>query len=220
MREPSDPEWAEFQDAEIVDWKRVRSAIEHENHLTNHRFTWLLTSQGFLFAAFALLFQASTKVDVLSELRGFYRVVLAALGFSGMLIAIYLHLGLRAAQIHHNRLRDWWLARPDTNLHRHPPICGTDFGRPTEVFSYYRFPFVLFLAWLALVPIVLWEDLKPHAGSLGYASLTVVAAVGLVLLGVLIGRRRRESVPASLPGPPTQARRRPTKRKQGIKEAL
>ena len=43
MLEPKDDKWDEFHDREIVDWKRVRSALEHENLLTNHRLTWLLT---------------------------------------------------------------------------------------------------------------------------------------------------------------------------------
>src|SRR4051812_11981515 len=33
----------------LGDWQRVRAAIEHENLLTNHRVTWLLSSQAFLF---------------------------------------------------------------------------------------------------------------------------------------------------------------------------
>jgi len=60
--------WDEFHDAEIVDWKRVRSAIEHENELTNHRLTWMLNSQAFLFAAFALTFASSP--ESVGDLRG------------------------------------------------------------------------------------------------------------------------------------------------------
>jgi hypothetical protein len=69
MKEPQDAEWTEFSDPAIVDWKRVRSAIEHENVLTNQRFTWLLTSQGFLLGGFVLVFQASTKADVRAGLE-------------------------------------------------------------------------------------------------------------------------------------------------------
>ncbi|HEX7408108.1 MAG TPA: hypothetical protein VF515_10745, partial [Candidatus Binatia bacterium] len=63
MRSVADDEWDEFKDPEIVDWKRVRLAIEHENTLTNSRVTWLLYAQGFLLGAYMLVFTASTKQD-------------------------------------------------------------------------------------------------------------------------------------------------------------
>src|SRR6187399_279345 len=111
MRRPEDPEWSEQNDPEIVDWKRVRASIEHENNLTNHRLTWLLTSQGFLFAAFVLVFQASTKNDVVAEHKVFYKFVLSGLMLLGIVIAAYLRFLLQAAQTQHDVLRDWWKAR-------------------------------------------------------------------------------------------------------------
>lgn len=44
--QPEDENWDEFHDVDIVNWKRVRSALEHENLLVNHRLTWLLSSQA------------------------------------------------------------------------------------------------------------------------------------------------------------------------------
>jgi hypothetical protein len=126
MRElPNGAQWDEFHDDEIVDWKRVRSAIEHENQLTNHRVTWLLTSQGFLFAAFALVFQASTKTDVKDELRAFYQYILSGLAITGIFVSLYLRLALRAAEIQHEILRLWWKGRIGDRHNNHPPICGT-----------------------------------------------------------------------------------------------
>jgi hypothetical protein len=60
--------WDEFHDEEIVDWKRCRLAIEHENQLVNHRLSWMFASQGFLFAAFGAIwnswkYSASTKAS-------------------------------------------------------------------------------------------------------------------------------------------------------------
>src|SRR4051812_45265106 len=42
-------EWDEFKSKACTDWKRVRTEIEHENSLINHRLVWLFTSQLFLF---------------------------------------------------------------------------------------------------------------------------------------------------------------------------
>jgi hypothetical protein len=191
MKQPNDPEWDEFHDAEIVDWKRIRSAIEHENTLTNHRLTWLLTSQGFLLAAFALVFQASTKTDVKEDLREFYKFVLAAISFTGILISAYLRFGLRAAWVQHDYLRNWWLRRPETGHKRHPDVCGTNYGWFTDrLLTYHNFPFVFMITWLFLIPVVMWDYLKPHASQLGVGALALVVAIGLIVIGIFIGRRR------------------------------
>lgn len=45
----------EFNDEFIVDGKRARSQIEHEDNLIDHRMTWLILSNTFLFAGFFLV---------------------------------------------------------------------------------------------------------------------------------------------------------------------
>ena len=37
VKHQNDLEWDEFHDIHIVNWKRVRAAMEHENQLVNHR---------------------------------------------------------------------------------------------------------------------------------------------------------------------------------------
>jgi hypothetical protein len=39
----------EFKDEELVNWRRIRTSVEHENILINHRLSWLFSSQAFLF---------------------------------------------------------------------------------------------------------------------------------------------------------------------------
>jgi hypothetical protein len=201
MLEPSDPKWDEFHDAQIVDWKRVRSSIEHENTLTNHRLTWLLTSQGFLFAAFALVFEASTKNDVAAESRDFYKLILAGLAFTGILVSAFLRLSLRAAQVQHDRLRDWWQSRPGTDHSRHPAICGTEFGWLTSNLPHHFFPYVFQFSWLFFIAAVLWNNLKSYARPLGVGALIIVGALGLVVLGIIIGRRTPRPSRGVRPGP-------------------
>jgi hypothetical protein len=186
MRSPNDSDWTEHNDAEIVDWKRVRSSIEHENTLTNHRLTWLLTSQGFLLGAFALLFQASGKNDVPPDFKPFYPSVLASIAFTGIMVSLYLRLGLRAAQMQHDRLRDWWEARPKTGLH--PDICGRNFGWMTHKLPYHNFPFVFMIAWTLLMPVVFWPYLKPILGIVGMIAAVIVSMTGCVVLGLFLGK--------------------------------
>lgn len=194
--DPDNSNWDEFHDPEIVDWKRIRSSIEHENMLTNHRLTWLLTSQGFLIAAFALVFQASAKDDVLPDLRDFYKIVLAVLAFTGILVSAYLHLGLRAAQVQHNRLKEWWENRPLTRHDRHPSICGNEFGYFTDILPYHSFPFLFIVTWLILVSVVLWDNLQPYTSQLSIAALALVIVVALIVILRLVyeaGQRNPKS---------------------------
>ncbi|MEM9978375.1 MAG: hypothetical protein AAF808_12185 [Cyanobacteria bacterium P01_D01_bin.2] len=58
-RKESNLSFNEFENREYADWKRIRSAVEHENALINYRQTWLLTSQAFLLTAFGSLLVAS-----------------------------------------------------------------------------------------------------------------------------------------------------------------
>ena len=193
MKNPDDPDWDEFHDQEIVNWKRVRAAIEHENTLTNNRFTWLLSSQAFLFAAFALIFEASTKNDVVDALRPFYKYLLAVFALTGILVALFLSLGLLAAQHQHDALVRWWNEHTNkqTRKSRHPPICG-HIPRFGLNLPYPTFPIVFVFAWLICLFISLQDWIAPYANGLGVALLIFVGVVGLLALGFLLGKRYRK----------------------------
>lgn len=187
---PNEVQWDEFHDDEIVDWKRVRSAIEHENELTNHRFTWLLTSQGFLFAAFALVFQASTKTDVKDESRFFYQYILSGLAVTGIFISLYVRLALRAAEIQHEILRSWWEKRIGDRRDNHPPICGIPPTWLLRILPYSSFPILFVLSWIIFVLIVLLDFIKPYANTIGIILLLFTIVFGLVIFGFMLGRRK------------------------------
>jgi hypothetical protein len=181
MKTINDDQWDEFKDAEIVDWKRVRSAIEHENELTNHRLTWMLTSQAFLFAAFALMFQASTKNDVDKLLLPFYKYVLAGISLTGILSAAYLSSGLAAAHKQHKLLEKWWDDRK-ADVARHPPISG----KPTQFFLPYSFfPFIFVLGWLVFTLVTLNDFLATYADRIGFVLLILAAVIAVFSLGWL-----------------------------------
>jgi hypothetical protein len=57
-------EFDEFRSPRITLWRLTRAEIEHENTLTHHRTTWLLSSQGFLYAVFGLIITAWMKDDI------------------------------------------------------------------------------------------------------------------------------------------------------------
>lgn len=181
--------WDEFHDAEIVDWKRVRSAIEHENELTNHRLTWMLNSQAFLFAAFALTFQSSAKDDVSPSALPLFKYVLAGISSVGILSALYLSSGLAAAHKQHNQLRDWWKDRSKQDSTRHPDICGES-PRFFLNLPYFGFPFVFVLGWVVFLLVTLREFLSDYANTIGITLLVIVAIFGLIAIGYAFGSRR------------------------------
>ena len=113
------PEWSEFEDRDFSDWKRVRSAIEHENNLVNHRLTWLFLAQGGLFAAFSSL---SGDNQPHEEVTGFIRVCVAVFG---MFICGFMFVPLREADRALVSLNDWWLGKftnRSEEFELHPPI--------------------------------------------------------------------------------------------------
>jgi hypothetical protein len=199
--QPDDPDWDEFHDIEIINWKRVRSAIEHENQLINHRLTWLLSSQAFLFAAFALVFQASTKSDVNPDQKVFYQFVLAGFSLTGILVGLYIQRPLRTAEIQHERLRDWWTAsiKNSSDPNRHPPIAGDPPNWRDRFLPQSKFPLVFVAAWIIFVFGVLGDIMinivKPYSTILGTIVLGSVGALGLVSFGVIIGRRQLNNRP-------------------------
>jgi hypothetical protein len=196
MKKTDDSDWDEFHDDEIVDWKRVRSAIEHENELTNHRLTWMLNSQAFLFAAFALTFQASTKKDVDASFLPFYMYVLAGISLTGILAAAYLSSGLAAAQRQHKQLEKWWAARKKDKS-RHPPISG-DAPQFFLRLPYHGFPFIFVLGWLVFIMVTLKDVLALYADRIGIVLLVIVTTIGLVTIGFLLGRRGTKNAEQSV----------------------
>jgi prepilin signal peptidase PulO-like enzyme (type II secretory pathway) len=189
MRGPQDVDWNESCDPEIVDWKRVRSAIEHENMLTNQRFTWLLTSQGFLLGGFVLVFQASTKADARVGLEQLFQIVLSALALAGILVSLHLSRGILAAHEQHKRLEDWWVRRRKEDEDRHPPICGKE-PRFLVTLHYHKFPVVFMIVWLILILAALYERLLAYGQEIGVILLGSVAAVGIGSIGFWLGRKK------------------------------
>lgn len=106
LRRLADLRFDEFHQPAITDWKRVRASIEHENLLTNHRITWLMSSQGFLFAAYAAVFKE--WLDAKPEHIQLYSILLLMIAVFGVMICAVSRRALTAAG---HQLRDldyWW----------------------------------------------------------------------------------------------------------------
>jgi hypothetical protein len=195
MKRQDDDDWDEFHDIHIVNWKRVRAAMEHENQLVNHRLTWFLSTQAFLFAAFALTFQASIQSK--PEKQSFYQFVLAGFSLTGILVGIYIQRPLRTAELAHDSLRNWWhisIGHPNsTEAQRHPPICGESPSWRDRWFPQSFFPMLFVAAWILFILGVLKDILWPYGNVIGTIALVIVCVIGIYVLGIMMGRRQSEN---------------------------
>ncbi len=202
MPEGTNISWNESNDPSIVDWKRIRLALEHENLLINHRFTWWLTCQGALVAIFTLIFPQihPSQIRPDSEII-FLKVILLAVVIVGIITSLFFASALQAAHEAHRELETWWnlhyADEPGTAIHlkRHPPICGTKQLKVFRIpFHYHHFPNLFIFVWALIFPAVFYNYFLIY----GTYFLIFMACVVLILVGLAIyfmGRKsgRREA---------------------------
>jgi hypothetical protein len=173
----------EFEDRDYCDWKRLRTAIEHENHLINHRLTWLFSSQTFLIAAAGLVLGAWLQKDFDPSDGWLPPSLISAIGATGMLIAAVIFDSVRRATLALDELNKWWT---DKSLPKpaHPPI---------QLWGYLTVWHPLRVTFLPLWCIVLWLlviaiAIDKATGRTTSALITQHGpSVALCLGGVLIG---------------------------------
>jgi hypothetical protein len=108
-------------------WELARNVIEHEDNLINHRLTWLITIQGFLFAAFAVV--AKDLFDSTHGRETMLRVTLYATAFLGIASAYIVWNTIRTAFIYMRCITEWWNQNFDSRQviqgQPYPPLRGT-----------------------------------------------------------------------------------------------
>jgi hypothetical protein len=113
----------------------VRDMIEHENDVTNHRVTWLLTIQGFLLAALA--FAGNDAAGLVPYL--------CVLGIIGSALTI-LNVSFSTTAV--SRLVEWW--NNHSEGYEGPPVIGIGF-KPGSILNYLSpsnlFSAALVIAW-------------------------------------------------------------------------
>jgi hypothetical protein len=131
--------WSEFNDKNFADWKRIRSAIEHENTLVNHRLTWLLSSQTLLITAYILSFIQWSKIKEINEQsQNVYPAILLILALFGVVLSIFIWRTLLRASSQLHRLERWWYGDRSCSklLERKPTIRGVPFGKEEDLTMY------------------------------------------------------------------------------------
>ncbi len=105
----------------------IRSMIKHENILENNRLTWLLVSQGFLFAAVGVALESNVHIL-------FIRIC----SIAGLLISVSAGLHLKHARRAMNDLLvDFKTKVPKYNG---PPVIGLDMEKNISASERYLIP--------------------------------------------------------------------------------
>lgn len=146
-------------------YDRLRSQIEHEDDLVNHRINWLLLSQGFLFVAYGTLL----PTDKILEHK---TIVLCIIGSIGFLICIITFNSVLAAFRSLKSLRDSWNDKnvyDDCDKAKEDVWLAEGFPQITWVGTFVvnatsaaTLPLLIMLAWSCLVGAVLYKAPIPH----------------------------------------------------------
>jgi hypothetical protein len=184
---------------DFANWKRIRTAIEHENQLINQRFTWLLVLNGLIVTAFGSIFVhvPPGTIDSLEKtLTQNEKLVLSGLAFCGILFSVFSHSAMRSAFEQHDKLKLWW---EDHKLRKaasdHPPICGE---HPKFLFlrlHYYYFPIIFIVIWMTLFLVVLFTELLRVLHYVIIPFCFGGAVIGLLYLGVIWERKHTKNRP-------------------------
>ena len=118
----------------------IRSMIEHENSLMNHRMTWMWTSQGLLVTATGIMWEIHIFLILLVCLFGFC---------SSISLGISCNSALRAIK----SLRiDWGERKKEDPEYRGPRVIGSPEMRPfiSKLFPWNFLPWLMALIWICI----------------------------------------------------------------------
>jgi hypothetical protein len=136
-------------------WELARKIIEHEDNLINHRLTWLITIQGFLFAAFAVVAN-----DLLESTHGktmLLRVMMYATTFLGVMSAYIVWNSIRTAFAYTQTITAWWNENFAAHLAiqgiPYPPLRGTraNMGAIRKFLHTHNIPMIMIYIWVVLL---------------------------------------------------------------------
>jgi hypothetical protein len=137
----------------------ARQMICHENEVTNHRVSWLLTLEGLLFAALGF---AWDKPDG--------KPLIWVFCFLGALVALSAWSVLDGSQLAIERLRKWWIDFPYKS-EKSPGILGYCYEpkRFPKLFPWLlpwrAFPILFVTAWLLVATINFWRTSPSHRAA-------------------------------------------------------
>ncbi len=104
-------------------WEIARGIIQHEDTLTNHRLTWLVTIEGFVFAAVGFCLKALIESERSASKPALWLIVLV-LAVLGAVFPALMHIPIERAARQVFEVKDWW----DEKRANFPAIVGSRDG--------------------------------------------------------------------------------------------
>lgn len=145
----------EIKDEELIEFYRIyREKIVHEDNLVNHRSTWFLLFQGFLFTSSAIVLVG--VLDAAADPSDWYRIAFICLGLIGISVSIATFGSIKAAQKSVNAAANRWMQVTTVQQQQQfPVIIGANFieGRATRSGNWagYCIPLVFTVYWLLIL---------------------------------------------------------------------
>ncbi len=127
----------------LVDrYNQVRGQIQHEDNLITQRLSWFLTSQSFLFTAYAILISSPPRMALLLKVIPLIAII------AGALISLSIFAGLKVMRDLRRGFSPWLDAARETGLPALQGTCGTRFlGMLAPVLL----PPTFMVAWIVLI---------------------------------------------------------------------
>jgi hypothetical protein len=129
-------------------YDKVRTQIEHEDNLLTQRLNWFLTSQSFLFTAYAIVFNGTPPASAKPAIRSILMQVIPLIGVaSGALILIAIVAGAIVMHDLRRSFRSSHSAATHTGL---PPLQGRGSTRFMGLLAPLLLPVMFIAVWTIL----------------------------------------------------------------------
>ncbi|MGX7004113.1 hypothetical protein [Caballeronia sp. KNU42] len=198
--EKNEPEFSEFSDQFITDWKRARNLIEHEDELIHQRTTWLATINAFLFSGYFL----GQKADTSTNFKSIAELLLWIIPLIGVCISASIMVGIVAAMRQLTIVRNWWQRRKaddprnfaecpdDCNDLRHPPIVGFrgKHALPHDLMITKVLPGLVILIWVIILAYLIWTSFANLLIPARFVIVVgIIATIAFLLMALKISAR-------------------------------
>lgn len=185
---------SEFKDGsapDIVAWKLARSAIEHENGLVNQRMTWFFQVQGFLFAAFVLIFNQSQQTTTPEISRSAAIVILTVIAIFGAFTSAVTKNGLNRAAEATTDITEQYEALIADNV-ADPIVPPLHLWRKPKLIHQESLPIATLLVWMTLIAVAVLLQYGHESTTLAAVQTPIwqlgLAILGMLIFGLLIGK--------------------------------